>query len=224
MSVLITGASGYMGRVLASELLSRGHAVRALVRPGSERKVPRGCEIVHGNALSAPTYRHVLSPADTLVQLVGTPKPNPFKGEQFRAVDRVSGLETVRAASEARIEHLVYVSVAHPAPMMQDYIAVRSEVEAAIIDAGVDATILRPWYVLGPGHWWPYALVPAYKAAAMIPSLADGAQRLGLLRLREMIAALVHAVEEPAHGVRVLSVPEIRSIARAKTKMRVAAA
>jgi hypothetical protein len=58
----------------------------------------------------------------------------------------------------------------------------------------------------------------------MIPSLADGAQRLGLLRLREMIAALVHAVEEPAHGVRVLSVPEIRSIARAKTKMRVAAA
>jgi uncharacterized protein YbjT (DUF2867 family) len=223
-SVFITGASGYMGRSLASELLRRGHDVRALVRPGSERRVACGCSIVHGNALDSHTYLRALKPTDTLVQLVGTPKPNPFKGEQFRHIDRIAGLEAVRAASAVGLRHLVYVSVAHPAPMMHDYIAVRAEVESAIIDAGLNATVLRPWYVLGPGHWWPYALLPAYKCAERVPSLADGAQRLGLVTLTQMVAALVHAVEEPAHGVRVISVPEIRQVAATAQQVQRAAA
>src|SRR5689334_5801425 len=125
MAVFITGASGYMGRVLAAELLSRNHSVHAIVRPGSERNLPRGCRIVHADVLNSQSYVRALSGADTLVQLVGTPKPNPFKGPQFRAVDRVAGLEAVRAGAAAHVGHLVYVSVAHPAPIMKDYVAVR---------------------------------------------------------------------------------------------------
>ena len=223
-NVFICGATGYMGRVLVAELLGRGHTVSALARAGSESRVPAGCRIVQGNALEGRSYVRALAPSDTLVQMVGTPKPNPFKGEQFRAVDLVAGLEAVRAAAESGVRHLVYVSVAHPAPMMKEYIEVRSQVESAIVDAGVNATVLRPWYVLGPGHWWPYALVPVYKVAEMVPSMAEGAQRLGLVTLREMIAALAHAVEVPAHGVHVLSVPEIRTIANARLIARKATA
>jgi uncharacterized protein YbjT (DUF2867 family) len=223
-NVFIAGASGYMGSGLALELLRNGHSVRALVRPGSESRVPKGCRIVHGNALDSRTFVRHLSPTDTLVQLVGTPKPNPFKGDQFRRIDRVAGLEAVRAASEARVRQLVYVSVAHPAPMMKDYIEVRAEVEAAIVDAGLNATVLRPWYVLGPGHWWPYGLMPLYTAAGFLPGLAAGAQRLGMVTLREMVSALVHAVEQPAHGVRVLTVPEIRAVANVEPRSRKAAA
>jgi len=223
-SVFITGATGYMGRALSTVLLRAGHKVTALVRPGSERNVVKGSRIVHGNALDSRSYVRYLSSSDTLVQLVGTPKPNPFKKELFGRVDRVAGLEAVRAASETGVRHLVYVSVAHPAPMMKDYIAVRSEVEAAIVDAGLNATVLRPWYVLGPGHWWPYALIPMYKIAALTPSLRSGANRLGLVTLPQMIHALVHAIEEPAHGVRVLTVPEIRGIATVERRVSKAAA
>jgi uncharacterized protein YbjT (DUF2867 family) len=222
-SIFITGATGYIGRALATELLRRGHEVRALVRPGSENKVPRGCRLVHGNALDSRTYARSIAPSNTLLQLVGTPKPNPMKGEQFRTIDLVAGLEAVRAASESSVSHFIYVSVAHPAPMMQDYIAVRSEVEAAIVDAGLNATILRPWYVLGRGHWWPYALVPVYKVAEHIASMREGARRLGLLTLAQMVAALAHAVEDPAHGVRLLTVPEIRTVAAARRVQKAAA-
>jgi uncharacterized protein YbjT (DUF2867 family) len=120
---------------------------------------------------------------------------------------------------------LVYVSVAHPAPVMKAYIAVRTQVEQAIRDAGLNATILRPWYVLGPGHWWPYLVLPVYKLLELVPATRDGAQRLGLVTLGEMVGALVRAVEEPAQGVRVVEVPEIRNASHgdAETKRRATA-
>ncbi|HUI43488.1 MAG TPA: NAD(P)H-binding protein [Terriglobia bacterium] len=208
--VFITGGTGYMGRNLISTLMERGHQLRALVRPGSEGKLPPGCPLVFGDALDAPTYAPQVPPADTIIQLVGYPKPDPRKAAQFREVDLKSGLAAVVAAREARIEHLVYVSVAHPAPIMQAYIQPRVEVEEAIRASGLNATILRPWYVLGPGHRWPYALLPAYWLMALIPGRCETARRLGLVTLGQMVNALVAAVENPCHGVRVVEVSDIR--------------
>jgi nucleoside-diphosphate-sugar epimerase len=101
--------------------------------------------------------------------------------------------------------------VAHPAPMMHAYIAVRSECEAAIESAARNATILRPRYVLGPRHRWAYLLLPIYKLAEMVPPTRDGARRLGLVTLEQMTSALTVAVENPVQGRRLVTVPEIRS-------------
>jgi uncharacterized protein YbjT (DUF2867 family) len=94
---------------------------------------------------------------------------------------------------------------------MHDYIAVRSQCEAAIETAGLNATILRPWYVLGPGHRWPYLLWPVYRVAELLPPTREGAQRLGLVTLEQMTNALTVAVENPVDGIRVVTVPEIRA-------------
>jgi uncharacterized protein YbjT (DUF2867 family) len=199
-----------MGQRLIPRLLSRGHQVRALVRPGSERKLPLGCAAVPGNALDESTYTNQIAPADTFVQLVGVAHPSPAKAAEFREVDLRSGLGAVTAARTAGIRHFVYLSVAHPAPMMKPYIAVREECEAAIAAAGLNATILRPWYVLGPGHRWPYLLLPFYKLAEQLPSTREGALRLGLVTLEQMVMALSTAVENPVTKTRVVTVPEIR--------------
>ena len=211
-NIFITGGSGYMGRHLIPHLLKRGHSIRALVRPGSENKLPPGTTPESGDALQAESYAHVVPPSDTFVQLVGTPKPNPRKAQQFREVDLKSGLAAVTAARQAGIRHFVYVSVAHPAPLMHAYIEPRIEVETAISSSGLNATILRPWYVLGPGHRWPYLILPVYWAMGLIPSKRATARRLGLVSLRQMIAALVDAVENPAHGIRIVEVPDIQRL------------
>jgi uncharacterized protein YbjT (DUF2867 family) len=148
-NVFITGGTGYLGQRLASQLLQRGHTVRALVRRGSEGNLPRGCEAIVGDALQAATFAGRVAPSDTFVQLVGVPKPSPSKAAQFRAIDLESIRASVPAASNAGIRHFVYVSVAHPAPVMHACIAVREQGENLIREAGLDATILRPWYVLG---------------------------------------------------------------------------
>jgi uncharacterized protein YbjT (DUF2867 family) len=200
-----------MGKRLISRLIERGHEVRALVRPGSASKLPAGCTAVEGNALDGDSYCARIAPADTFVQLVGVAHPSPAKAEEFRRIDLPSGLGAVRSAKSAGVRHFVYLSVAHPAPMMHAYIAVRSECEAAIEAAELNATILRPWYVLGPGHRWPYLLLPMYKLAELLPLTRDGALRLGLVTLEQMTTALTFAVEHPAQERRVVTVPEIRS-------------
>jgi uncharacterized protein YbjT (DUF2867 family) len=208
--VFITGGTGYLGGSLIPVLLERGHRVRALIRSGSKGVLPPGCEIVSGNALDANTYKHLIRPADTFVHLVGVPNPSLSKGTEFRKVDLVSGREAIGAAAEIGMQHFVYLSVAHPAPMMNDYIAVRSECEHLIQDRRLNATVLRPWYVLGPEHRWPYLLLPFYKLAEWLPVTREGARRLGLVTLRQMVLALAAAVEAPIHGLRVVGVPEIR--------------
>jgi len=74
----------------------------------------------------------------------------------------------------------------------------------------MNATILRPWYVLGPGHRWPIVLIPVYKILEWLPSTRESARRLGMVTVDQMLAALVLAVEKPASALRIMEVPEIR--------------
>ncbi len=220
--VFVTGGTGYLGRPLITELLQRGHEVRALVRSGSERKLPRGCKGISGSALDGTSYAANIRPGDTFVQLVGVSHPNPSKAAEFRNIDLASATAAVQAAADAGVQHFIYVSVAHPAPVMKAYIEVRTACEGMIRESGMNATILRPWYVLGPNHRWPYALLPVYWLMECLPATREGARRLGLVTLNQMTSALIYAVENPARGIRVLEVPEIRAasgFSGAKTKI-----
>jgi uncharacterized protein YbjT (DUF2867 family) len=209
--VFITGGTGYIGTALIPILLERGHRVRALLRPGSKAKLPAECEVVSGNALDANSYRQLIRPSDTFIHLVGVPHPSPSKAAEFRAIDLISAREAIDACAELAVHHFIYLSVAHPAPMMKDYIAVRAECEQLIQERRLNSTIFRPWYVLGPGHSWPYALLPFYKLGELLPFTRAGALRLGLVTLDQLILALVEAVESPVQGTRIVGVPEICS-------------
>ncbi len=208
--VFIVGGTGYMGRSLIPTLIERGHSVYAVVRAGSERKLAPGATAVPGDVLDGSTYSSAIPPDATFVQLVGVPHPSPSKAAQFRAIDLVSAQAAIAAAQAARVRHFVYVSVAHPAPAMRAYIQVREECEELIGRSGMNATILRPWYVLGPGHLWPYLLVPGYWLCERLPATRDGALRLGLVTLQQMVHALVASIESPASGIRIVDVPAIR--------------
>jgi uncharacterized protein YbjT (DUF2867 family) len=209
-TVFVTGGTGYMGGQLIPELLKKGYGVRALARQGSEGKLPVGCETVLGNALDGSTYAAAVRGCSVFVHLVGVAHPSPAKGRQFHEIDLVAARSAITAAAQASIEHFIYLSVAQPAPIMKVYQEVRAQAEQMLRETGMNATILRPWYVLGPGHRWPYALIPLYWLFEKIPATRAGAERLGLVTLRQMTRALVHAVESPSRGVLVTDVRAIR--------------
>jgi uncharacterized protein YbjT (DUF2867 family) len=92
---------------------------------------------------------------------------------------------------------------------MKAYVAARAGAEAFIRATGMNATFLRPWYVLGPGHRWPALLQPGYWLAEHLAATRETARRLGLVTLSQMVTAIVGAIENPARGIRI--VPEIRA-------------
>lgn len=159
--VVIAGANGYMGSRLAEQLLARGHAVTAFVR-SSARPTLRGCTLVQGDALDEASYTAAAKENDTLVHLVGVAHPSPAKASLFETIDLASARVAAQVAIAAGIQHIVYVSVARPAPVMHAYADARRQAEEALAASAIPCTFLQPWYVIGPGHYWPLLILPAY--------------------------------------------------------------
>ncbi len=85
--VFVTGGTGYLGRLLIDALLARDYPVHALVRPGSEARLPSRAVAVTGDALDAASFAAAVPKQATVVHLVGTPQPNPSKAAEFQRVD-----------------------------------------------------------------------------------------------------------------------------------------
>lgn len=212
--VFITGGTGYLGSRLIPLLVGRGHQVRALVRRGSEQKLPTGATSAIGEALEPDSYTEHVRGAETFIHLIGVAHPSPAKAAEFRSIDLVSIQVAVKAAKDAEIRHFIYLSVAHPAPMMHAYIAVRSEGEALIRKSGMRSTFVRPWYILGPGHRWPYVLLPLYWICEKLPPTRESATRLGLVTLSEMLNTMVWSVENPPNEALIIDVPKIKDLGK----------
>ena len=215
-SICVTGGTGYIGRRLIPLLTQRGHAVKAVVRAGSENKLSGNVSIAVADPLQEGSYTEAIRGCDTFIHLIGVPHPSPAKAAQFRAIDLPSVQVAVKAAGDAGVRHFLYLSVAQPAPMMRAFIAVRAEGEALLRASGMKATFVRPWYVLGPGHRWAYALLPFYRIAELLRATRESANRLGLINISQMLNALVWSVENVPDDVRVLDVPRIRELARGR--------
>lgn len=220
--VCVAGATGYIGSRLAARLVEYCDAVRAIVRPRSLGRLPHGVDAIEGDALDATDYARAIGDADTVVHLIGTPHPGPAKAREFVTVD----LASVRALTTAlrgasQVAHVIYLSVAQPAPVMRAYVDVRIEGERLLRESGIPATFVRPWYVLGPGHRWPMLLIPLYAAARAIPFTRETATRLGLVSIEAMVATLMDAVvHPPASSPRIVDVTAIRAIDRSSSASR----
>jgi len=209
--VFITGGTGYMGKRLIPLLQQKGYTVTALVRKGSEKKLPAGCEVVVANPFEAASFMKDIPADATFVQLLGVPHPGPKKKEQFKTIDLASVKASAIAALHSGIKHFVYVSVAQaPTSIMKDYQECRAEGETTVRATAIPATFIRPWYVIGPGHFWPLLFQPLFKILEWIPSTSVKAKALRVVYLKQMLNALIYAVEHfPSNGVDVIEISDI---------------
>ncbi len=138
MTILVTGATGNVGRQVIQQLKQRGAQVRALVRNPATANLPDGVEVVQGDLLDVEALRQGFEGVSTLFLL------NAVVADEF-----TQALITLNVAREAGVKRVVYLSVIHSDRYVNvPHFAGKFGVERMIEQMGFNATILRPAYFM----------------------------------------------------------------------------
>jgi uncharacterized protein YbjT (DUF2867 family) len=138
MTILVTGATGRVGRKVVQQLVQRDARVRVLVRDPSKADFPGGVEIVQGDLLDIDSLRAAFTGVSTLFLL------NAVAADEF-----TQALVALNIAREAGVERVVYLSVIHSDRFVNvPHFAVKAGAERMIEQMGFSATILRPAYFI----------------------------------------------------------------------------
>jgi nucleoside-diphosphate-sugar epimerase len=93
---------------------------------------------------------------------------------------------------------------------MKAYQDVRKEGEEYCLSKKLNCTFIRPWYVLGPGHWWPILLLPFFGIAELIPAWRPKARSKALVTIDQILRALVNAIERKPSPLSIIEIKNIR--------------
>jgi uncharacterized protein YbjT (DUF2867 family) len=138
MTILVTGATGNVGRNVVEQLAKRGTQVRAFVRDPSKAKFADGVEVVQGDLLDVDSLRAAMTGVSTLFLLNGVV-----------ADEYTQALIALNVAREAGIDRIVYLSVIHSDRYVNvPHFAGKFGVERMIEQMKLGATILRPAYYM----------------------------------------------------------------------------
>jgi len=218
MRILITGASGFIGTVLAPLLLERGHEVLALVRrPGS---APAGTRALLADLGDGAAVRTALEEArpDCVVHLAAEIASQ--RSERKLVEVNVHGTERLLAAARALAgsepaagPRIVFCSTvvtgdAHGALLNEDstlpvstpYGRSKQEGERLLGLSGLPAVIVRPSHVYGPGGWYAHELVPLLRAPGRFAVIGSGRNLWDVVHVDDVAAALALAVEVAPAG------------------------
>jgi NADH dehydrogenase len=222
MRVCVTGGTGFVGRCVVSTLLASGHTVHALVRPGSESKLPTHPECLSfaGDSTDPKSIGRGLEGCDTALHLVGIRRREIERlGLSYDAVDVASAVAMAQALRERGVRRIVLLSAG--AIGNSQYVRSKGRAERAIIDAGLDWTIYRPAFVLGPGQQWPRILTPLLASLALLPGhIGDVARRAGNVTREQLALSMVSALQRPDAIGRIYDVPAIRSTGSPRSAIR----
>ena len=214
MKVLVTGASGFIGRPLTAALSQAGHGVRAAVRDRRAQHFAPGVEVALQPDLANPVFwGPLVAGMDAVVHLAGIAHVGPdVLASTYDRVNHMATAELVRAAAAAGVQRFVFMSstraqvgAAADEPLTETneprptdaYGRSKLAAEAAVRAAGVPYTILRPALVYGPGAKGNLASLMRLTSLPVPLPFGAFSNRRSLLALDNLIAAARFALEDP---------------------------
>lgn len=217
--VLVTGASGMLGRAVAAELLSRGHRVRTFHRGSTTLE---GTELIRGSVTDRSAVDRAVDDADAVVHLAAKVS---FTGdwEEFAATNIDGTRNLLEAARAANVPDFVFVSspsVAHlgssivgegagpadPVSARGNYARSKASAELLALAAdgpGFRVAVVRPHVVWGPGDTQLVERVIDRARSGRLPLLDGGTALIDTTYVDNAADAIVQALEliESAHGI-----------------------
>lgn len=200
MTVLVTGATGFIGPHVVHELRARELPVRALVRDPARASslVAWGAELAVGDVTDPASLAAACLGADTVVHLVAIIRGRP---EDFERVMAQGTRNLVAAAREAGVRRFVLASALGLDERTKDavpYYRAKWEMEGAVRESGLEHVIFRPSFVFGRDGGVLPTFVRLARLAPVTPIVGPGTQRLQPIWVDDLAAYYASAVSEPA--------------------------
>jgi len=205
--ILVTGATGFLGRHVVKALRTRGKEVRCLVRTAARARAVADyqVELAYGDVLDPSALNKAMSGVDAVVHLVAIIREK--RNQSFDLINRHGTEMAARAAKEAGVNRFVHVS-AIGAQDNPDYPYLYSkwQGEQAVINSGLNYTIFRPSIQFGDGDEFINTLAGLVSAFPMIPVVGSGKVRLQPISVEEVGAMVSLVVDNPHFGGRIIEI------------------
>ena len=194
--IVITGATGFIGRAIVARARAEGHQVRAIVRDPSAAqwlKDKFDCALVAGNVLDAPTLASAFSKAQSVIHLVGIIRERGV--QTFDNVHRQATGNVVAAAQKAGVPRFIHMSALGTRPAARSqYHQTKWAAEEIVRQSGLAWTIFRPSLVYGPGDQSISQLSKMVHFAPVIPVLGDGRSKIQPVAVATVAQCFVGAI------------------------------
>ena len=195
MKVLVTGATGFIGQHVVRWLIAENIAVRALIHreTGASNLHERGVEIARGNLLDPQSLHGIATGVDTVVHTAGLVGSGRGSNQEYQAAN-VEGtralLAEAKRANVGRFIHISTVGVYGLGALQRDvketqalkpagsaYVTSKAISEQSVLDSGLPAVILRPYWVTGGGDRFLIPQVGSLLRANRFTFIGDGQQQ-----------------------------------------------
>ncbi len=199
--ILVTGASGFVGRAVTSALLARGHAVRALSRKGSP-DLP-GIESVAGDAADPRVLDKAMKGCQAVIHLVGIIRADG--ANTFEHAHRVTTQQVVSACHRQGVRRIIHMSALGTRPSASTaYHRTKWEAEEIVRSSGLAWTIMRPSLIYGSGDGFVSLFAAMMRPplsllqAGVVPVLGDGTTLLQPIAVEDVAEAFCRALSRDA--------------------------
>ena len=196
MQVLVTGATGFLGRRVVPELQKHRHSVRCLVHtPGRERVfAPRSVDVHYGNVRDPDTLVAPFYDAEAVVHLVGIIRRR--KSPTYDQVNRQGVANVVAAAKASRVKHFVLVSALGAAEdRSYPYLYSKWQGEQEVVNSGLPYTIIQPSIMFGTGDEFLNNVASLVRVCPLVPVVGSGRNRLQPIAVEDMARCVALAVD-----------------------------
>lgn len=201
MKVFVTGATGFVGHEVLHQLLAAGHSVRALVRPGSEKKLLQEdqVKIHHGDACDPETLDGALDDCDAIIHLVGIIREFPGKEITFQKLHVDATRNMLTAAQGQGVKRFLQMSANGTREnAVTPYHQTKWQAEQAVRASALDWTIFRPSLIYGAGGEFVGMISDLIRKLPAVPVIGDGQYRMSPVAVEDVAAGFVRALQTPA--------------------------